>query len=171
MMSAASLARATFRASRLLDFCSPRELIKQIGHGVDKWPLVVLKELTDNAIDAAEEAGIAPMIRIEVSDNEIIIADNGPGIPAETVAVRVSSREAYASPTRGVHGKRTQALFDWAQSVLAQLGLVEAISPFVHADYSAHQSTSFPQAHQVLVATSAMSVGGPPSSNDGRTSG
>jgi hypothetical protein len=47
------------------------------------------------------------------------------------------------------HGKRTQALFDWAQSVLAQLGLVEAISPFVHADYSAHQTTSFPQAHQV----------------------
>jgi hypothetical protein len=44
---------------------------------------------------------MAPMIRIQVSDHEIIIADNGPGIPAETVgirdfSVRVSSLEAYA---------------------------------------------------------------------------
>jgi hypothetical protein len=49
------LARETFQTSRLLDFCSERELTKQIGHGIDQWPLVVLKELTDNALDAAEE--------------------------------------------------------------------------------------------------------------------
>jgi DNA topoisomerase VI subunit B len=49
---------------------------------------------------------MAPMIRIQVSDHEIIIADNGPGIPAETVgirdfSVRVSSLEAYAFLARG----------------------------------------------------------------------
>ena len=104
------LQRETFQTSRLLDFCSERELVKQIGHAADQWPLVVLKELTDNALDAAEEAGTAPVIRIEVSDEDIVITDNGPGIPAETVAgifdfsVRVSSREAYASPTRGAQG-------------------------------------------------------------------
>ena len=93
------LRRETFRTSRLLDFCSERELTKQIGHAADRWPLVILKELTDNAIDAAEESGIAPTIRIEVTDRAIIISDNGPGIPDETVAgildfsVRVSSRE------------------------------------------------------------------------------
>lgn len=85
-------------------------MVKQIGHGTDQWPLVVLKELVDNALDAAEETGIAPVINIEVTDREIVITDNGSGIPAETVAgvldfsVRVSSREAYASPTRGAQG-------------------------------------------------------------------
>jgi DNA topoisomerase VI subunit B len=104
------LQRETFQTSRLLDFCSERELVKQIGHGIDQWPLVVLKELTDNALDAAEEGGTAPVIRIEVSDREIIVTDNGPGIPAETVAgilnfsVRASSREAYVAPTRGAQG-------------------------------------------------------------------
>jgi hypothetical protein len=55
MPGTASFERITFKTSRLLDFCSQRELIKQIGHGVEKWPLVVLKELTDNAIDAAKK--------------------------------------------------------------------------------------------------------------------
>ena len=104
----AVLKRETFKTSRLLDFCSERELVKQIGHGADRWPLVVLKELIDNALDAAEEAGIAPMIDVEVTDRAIIVTDNGPGIPAETVAgildfsVRVSSPRSLclADPRR-----------------------------------------------------------------------
>jgi DNA topoisomerase VI subunit B len=110
------LERETFRTSRLLDFCSERELTKQIGHGVDQWPLVILKELVDNALDAAEEFGIAPAIQIEVADGAITITDNGPGIPAETVAgvldfsVRVSSREAYVSPTRGAQGNALKTI-------------------------------------------------------------
>src|SRR3981189_173889 len=86
-----SLQRETFSTSRLLDFCSERELVKQIGHGVDQWPLVIFKELTDNALDACEEAGITPVIDIEVTGTEITgteitITDNGPGVPADTVA-------------------------------------------------------------------------------------
>src|SRR6516225_6762973 len=110
------LSRETFKTSRLLDFCSERELTKQIGHSSDQWPLVILKELVDNAIDAAEEAGIAPVIQVEVANGAIIIIDNGPGIPAETVAgvldfsVRVSSREAYASPTRGAQGNALKTI-------------------------------------------------------------
>jgi hypothetical protein len=53
-MNAPRLKRETFETSRLLDFCSERELTKQIGHDADHWPLVILKELTDNALDAAE---------------------------------------------------------------------------------------------------------------------
>ncbi len=85
-------------------------MVKQIGHPVDQWPLVILKELLDNAIDAAEEVGTAPVIRVEVTDKAIVIFDNGPGIPAETISgildfsVRISSREAYCSPTRGAQG-------------------------------------------------------------------
>ncbi len=49
------LERTTLRTSRLLDFCSEKELIAQTGHQTDAWPLVVLKELVDNALDACED--------------------------------------------------------------------------------------------------------------------
>lgn len=110
------LERQTFRTSRLLDFCSERELVKQIGHAADLWPLVVLKELTDNCLDADEEVSTPPVIRVEVANGDIIISDNGPGIPAETIAnildfaVRVSSREAYVSPTRGAQGNALKTI-------------------------------------------------------------
>jgi DNA topoisomerase VI subunit B len=115
-VAAHRLSRETFKTSRLLDCCSERELTKQIGHGSDQWPLVILKELVDNAIDAAEEAGIASVIQVEVANGVITIIDNGPGIPAGTVAavldfsVRVSSREAYASPTRGAQGNALKTI-------------------------------------------------------------
>ena len=41
--------------------------------------LTTIKELVDNALDACEEAGIAPAITIAVDATSIIIADNGPG--------------------------------------------------------------------------------------------
>ena len=51
-MKSALLDRTTFTTSRLLDFCSRKELIAQTGHRPEVWPLVVLKELVDNALDA-----------------------------------------------------------------------------------------------------------------------
>jgi DNA topoisomerase VI subunit B len=112
----AQLERATFTMSRLLDFFSEKELTAQTGHGPAQWPLVILKELTDNALDACEEAGTAPNIFIEVTSEGITITDNGPGIPPETIAgvldysVRVSSREAYAAPDRGAQGNALKTL-------------------------------------------------------------
>ena len=110
------LKRQIFSTSRLAEFCSERELTNQTGHVPAEWPLVILKELGDNAIDACEEADIAPMIVIAVSDDAISIADNGPGIAPETVISvldfdrRVSSREAYASPTRGAQGNALKTI-------------------------------------------------------------
>jgi signal transduction histidine kinase len=81
--------------------------MNQTGHAIEDWPLVVLKELLDNGIDACEEAGIAPAIEIAVSRDGIVISDNGPGISAQTVTdildytTRVSSREAYVSRPAG----------------------------------------------------------------------
>ena len=105
-----TLSRTTLVTSRLLDFTSKKELTAQTGHEPGTWPLVILKELTDNGLDACEEAGIAPEITIAVDESGITVVDNGPGIPAKTIegvldyAVRVSSREAYVSPTRGAKG-------------------------------------------------------------------
>ena len=61
-MTAPTLGRTTFRTSRLLDFCSRKELIAQTGHREDHWPLVALKEHVDNALDECEDAGIPPVV-------------------------------------------------------------------------------------------------------------
>jgi DNA topoisomerase VI subunit B len=77
---------------------------------------VILKELVDNAIDAAEEAGIAPVIAVTVDARGITVEDNGPGLPADVVedvldfSIRVSSREAYVSPTRGAQGNALKTI-------------------------------------------------------------
>jgi hypothetical protein len=106
-----TLERVAFKTSRLSEFCSQRELIAQTGHEPANWPLVVIKELVDNALDNVE-ATVAPEISVEVSTSrgEIVVSDNGLGLPSETIdgvldyAVRVSSNEAYVSPSRGQQG-------------------------------------------------------------------
>ena len=45
----------------------------------DEWPLVIVKELVDNAIDACEEAGIAPVITVTVDRGGITVARQRPG--------------------------------------------------------------------------------------------
>lgn len=118
---AKTLERKAFTISRLAEFVSESELVKQIGHPVADWPLVILKELVDNALDEAEEAGRPPMIEIHVDapedePGEIIVHDGGRGIPVETIekltdySTRKSSRAAYASPTRGAQGNALQTI-------------------------------------------------------------
>jgi DNA topoisomerase VI subunit B len=111
-----SFNRETFRTSRELDYFTEKELTAQTGHGPDDWPLVVLKELLDNSLDAAEDARVAPKISVVADTDGIEVRDNGPGIPTETVTgildftVRVSSREAYVSPCRGAQGNALKTL-------------------------------------------------------------
>jgi len=110
------LTRVAFKVSRLMEFCSERELENQTGHSVGEWPLVVAKETLDNALDACEEAEVAPEIAVTVDPGTIIIEDNAGGIAAETIesildyTVRVSSREAYVSPTRGAQGNALKTI-------------------------------------------------------------
>jgi hypothetical protein len=110
------LKRTTFSTSRLAEFCSKDELVRQTGHNVLDWPLVIMKALVDNALDAAEEAGIAPVIKVTFDETGITVTDNGPGIAPEAVAsildysTRTSSREAYVSPTRGAQGNALQTI-------------------------------------------------------------
>jgi DNA topoisomerase VI subunit B len=112
----AKLHRETFTTSRLLEFCSEKELINQTGHAVTDWPLVILKELIDNALDACEEAEVAPVITISVSGGKIVVIDNGPGLDPKVIervldySTRTSSREAYVSPTRGAQGNALKTI-------------------------------------------------------------
>ncbi len=99
-----------------MEFCTRRELQNQTGHGVEQWPLVVLKELVDNALDACEEAEVAPVISIAVEPGSIVVEDNAAGIKTSTIksildyTIRVSSREAYVSPTRGAQGNALKTI-------------------------------------------------------------
>jgi len=128
---AATLQRETFRTSRLLDFCSEKELTAQAGHERKDWPLVALKELLDNALDSCEEAGTPPQITVTVDKEGITVADNGPGIPESTIsaildfAVRVSSREAYVSPTRGAQGNALKTIMAMPFVLDGERGVVE----------------------------------------------
>ena len=112
--------RTIFQTPRLAEFASIKEMTTQTGHGPEQWPVVIVKELTDNGIDAAETAGVAPIIAITVANNSITIADNGGGISPDVVkrildySQRVSTNEAYASPTRGRQGNAIQTVLAMA---------------------------------------------------------
>jgi hypothetical protein len=121
--------------SRLMEFCTRRELQNQTGHSVDEWPLVVLKELMDNALDACEEAEVAPVLSIIVKPGSIVIEDNADGIRTGTIksildySIRVSSREAYVSPTRGAQGNalKTILAMGYVLDRERQDGIAEAV--------------------------------------------
>jgi signal transduction histidine kinase len=83
--------------SRLAEFATVDELTKQIGHAVEDWPLVIAKELIDNAVDEAEEAGVPPQIEVVVEPSCITVADRGRGIPPETVEKLVLGDESTPS--------------------------------------------------------------------------
>lgn len=131
VQSPAKLERSTFRTSRLLDFASEKELTAQTGHPSKEWPLVIVKELIDNALDACEEAGVAPEISVRVGAHGITVLDNGPGVPAKVVegvldfSIRVSSREAYVSPSRGAQGNALKTLVAMPFALDGEAGRVE----------------------------------------------
>jgi hypothetical protein len=45
------LTRVAFRVSRLMEFCSIKELQNQTPHSVNEWPRVVAKETTAHRAD------------------------------------------------------------------------------------------------------------------------
>ncbi len=119
----ATLQRETFELSRALEFFSERELTAQIGHTREFWPVALLKELLDNALDACESVGISPVITVELRDDALMVADNGPGLPLATLeksldyAVRISDKTGYVSPSRGQQGNALKTL--WAAPFVA----------------------------------------------------
>lgn len=117
-MSATTLQRETFQLSRTLEFFSEKELTAQMGFSRHDWPIALLKELLDNALDACESAGIAPVIAVDLEDDALTVTDNGPGLPLDVLrqsldyTIRVSDKNGYVSPSRGQQGNALKTL--WA---------------------------------------------------------
>lgn len=111
------LDRETFEMSHELEYFSEKELRAQIGYTIDFWPVAVLRELIDNALDAAEITGVHPVIEITTSGDCITVTDNGVGIPDRTVersldySSRVSNKAYYVSPTRGQMGNALKVIY------------------------------------------------------------
>jgi hypothetical protein len=108
------LERTTFEFSRGVEYFDVRELQTMTGQDASCFPDVILKELLDNALDAAESAGAAPNISVRLRHRGrlllVTVRDNGSGIEPGTVAkvlnfqTRTSDKAAYRSPTRGLQG-------------------------------------------------------------------
>jgi hypothetical protein len=138
-MSAAA-PRTTFATSRLLEFCSQKELTAQTGHEPEDWPLMIVKELVDNSLDSCEESGVAPAIHAMVARGKIRVRDNGSGIPPETVTsildftTRTSSREAYVAPDRGRQGNAAKTIVAMPFALSGKEGHVEIVARGIRHD-------------------------------------
>jgi hypothetical protein len=112
--------RTVFATPRAAEFLELRALQAQTGQPVEAFGDVVVKELLDNALDAAETAGRAPVIEIRTLTHNgltyVTVTDNGCGIKAETVTeicdftVLVSDKARYRGPTRGAQGNAFKTL-------------------------------------------------------------
>jgi DNA topoisomerase VI subunit B len=129
-----TLARTPFVTSRLMEFFTVKELTMQIGHPLRLWPLVLVRELIDNALDACERARVSPAVTVVVEPDAVTVVDNGPGLPPEVLersldyGVRVSDKLHYVSPTRGQLGNALKCV--WAGPFVADgaRGQVEVVT-------------------------------------------
>jgi len=119
-VSAPVLERQVFATPRAAEFFELRALQAQTGQPWRRFGDVVVKELADNGLDAAESARVAPEIEISTraaGDLQFVtVTDNGPGMPPELIRrildydVLVSDKSAYRSPTRGLQGNAWKTL-------------------------------------------------------------
>jgi hypothetical protein len=129
--------RVHFTTSRELDFFTESALSKQIGHAPQLWPIALVKELIDNALDACEgwkpvDSDGPPSIDVLVGEDFVSVRDNGPGLPEKVIresmdyTLRVSDKAHFISPTRGQMGNALKCV--WAAPLVAggtKQGLVE----------------------------------------------
>ena len=114
------LKRTTFETSRAAEYFTAEGLTKLTEQSVEDFGSVVLKELGDNALDAAETAGVAPELRIKCERlwgiTRVSVLDNGDGIPPKTVesmqdfSTLTSDKAHYRTPTRGSQGNALKTI-------------------------------------------------------------
>jgi len=112
--------RTTFETSRASEYFTAEGLTKLTEQSAENFGDVVIKELGDNALDAAETARIVPELLISCGRrrglSEISISDNGDGIPPTTVesmqnfSTLTSDKAHYRTPTRGAQGNALKTI-------------------------------------------------------------
>jgi DNA topoisomerase VI subunit B len=113
--------RTAFVTDRALEFFTDQELTTQIGYRKELWPLVLVKELIDNALDASDD--VPPEIVITLDKNAVTVQDNGPGLKTEIIeksldySIRISDKKGYIGPTRGQLGNALKCV--WAAPFVA----------------------------------------------------
>jgi DNA topoisomerase VI subunit B len=116
------LHRTTFSQSRAAEYLDLGTLQKLTGRTADDFPRVVVKELLDNALDAAETAGVGvPHVCVRGwPDGRFLVIevhDNGVGIPTGVVeraldfSTLTSDKALYRTPTRGQQGNALKTIF------------------------------------------------------------
>jgi DNA topoisomerase-6 subunit B len=133
--------------------------LQQVGFSSQtKAVLTTLKEAVDNSLDACEEHGIAPEIKVEIErlgagsikNSErirVVVEDNGPGIDGEDLPkvygeYLASSKFGRGRCTRGQQGIGISAATTWAQLTCARgakvisktKGMRKAVSGIVEVD-------------------------------------
>ena len=118
--SPSTLERQSFSTGRAAEYFDASELEKLTGQPRRNFASVVLKELVDNALDAAETAGRVPQLEIEVNRTEgfltLAVSDNGLGLSTEQVQkildfeTRTSDKAVYKTPTRGAQGNALKTI-------------------------------------------------------------
>jgi Histidine kinase-, DNA gyrase B-, and HSP90-like ATPase len=146
------LQREVFSTSRLAEFASNQGLITATGYGPYDWPRYIVKELVDNGLDDQEEHGIAPHITVEITDDRIVVSDQGSGLTNEVLdrirdyRNRTSAREAYISPSRGAQGNALQTILAVPFALDGETGrvTVEAHSQAHEIEFAIHPLTREP---------------------------
>lgn len=167
----ATLERTVFETPRTAEYFDAEELRVQTGQPVRQFFSVILKELVDNGIDAAEQKGVMPEIHIGVMEGwrsvRLYIRDNGNGIAPDTVrrilnySTRTSDKSAYRSVTRGQQGNAEKtvlgiptALGGHKPIIIEARGVRHTIQPTVdpagisHVDY---QQEAIPERTGTLI--------------------
>src|SRR5579872_5871885 len=99
------------------DYRDPEKLTQMFGADRWAWPLAVLKEVVDDLLDAADEAGIPPVIRVTWASDEFSVDGNGPGLSRKRLRAvldyesRASTHAWRVEPSRGRLGFALKAAF------------------------------------------------------------
>ena len=137
MSGPVALVREHFTVSQDNRYFRRDTLTRMIGQEPNQWRHAALKELLDNALDAAESAypPICPIIEVAFTETDsgllLSVADNGPGIPADAIpciadfSSNSSTKLFYRAPLRGAQGNAIKTLIGMPVALGQEHGRLE----------------------------------------------